>query len=244
MQLFWPFGRFRHYRRQSAALEPAALAALRQAILESPLMAASNLNHRFAGTYGFSLAFRRDHLPEVLAQFPAFGPFLERALRPDCNAFFLNPLSITNGAGVAPHVDLSLASTVPGVRTPRYVSVLYLEVPPGLDGGELRLYEGVRHKATVTPREGSLVTFRGDMRHEVSPVRTGAPEIYEARLSLVVEQYQLTDVQLEHLPALRIGTRREAQPSEAPLAGGAGPGPFGDEVRRWLGDASDEREVM
>jgi hypothetical protein len=244
MHLFWPFGRFRHYRRHSAALEPAALAALRQAILESPLMAASNLNHRFAGTYGFSLAFRREHLPEVLTQFPTLGPFLERAMRPECNAFFLNPLLVTDGAGVSPHVDLSLASTIPGVRTPRYVSVLYLEVPPGLEGGELKLYEGPRHKATVTPREGSLVTFRGDMRHEVAPVRAGAPGIYEARLSLVVEQYQLTDVQLTHLPELRVGTRREALPSEPPLAGLAGPGPVGAEVRRCLGDAPDEREVM
>ncbi|MEB3196884.1 MAG: 2OG-Fe(II) oxygenase [Candidatus Sericytochromatia bacterium] len=244
MQGFWRFGRFRHYRLQAAPLAPQQVAEIRRAVLNSPLMGASNLNQRFTGTYGFSVAFCRSQLDEVITQFPAFAPFFEAALRPECNAFFLNPLLITNGAGVAPHIDLSLSSHIPGVRTPRSVSVLYLEVPPSLRGGDLKLYEGQRLKATVTPREGALVTFRGELRHEVTPVDAGAPDIYEARLSLVVEQYRLTDVQLAHLPDVRVGTRREATPAEPPLSGGTGPGPFGDEVRRWLAGPPDERGVM
>lgn len=238
MQLFWPFGRFRHYRLLKDALPPGEIAAVRDAILGSPYMAANNLNVRFAGTYGFSIVFTRDHVEQVEREFPGFTPFLDKALRPDCNAFFLNPLLIANGAAVQPHVDLSLQTYVPGVRTPRYVSVLYVEVPPGLAGGELKLYEGQRNVATVTPREHALLTFRGDLRHEVTAVTAGAPDIYQARLSLVVEQYQLTDLQLAHVPDYLIGSRRELTAAEAPLAGGPGTGAFGDEVRRWM-DAHD-----
>lgn len=238
MTLFWPFGRFRHYRLVKGALTPCEVAGVRDAILGSPYMASNNLNMRFAGTYGFSVVFTREHVAEVVTQFPGFEPFLAKALRADCNAFFLNPLLIANGAAVMPHVDLSLQTYVPGVRTPRYVSVLYVEVPAGLEGGELKLYEGQRNVATVTPREHALLTFRGDLRHEVTAVTSGAPDIYQARLSLVVEQYQLTDLQLAHVPACLIGTRREVAAAEAPLAGGPGTGAFGDEVRRWM-DAHD-----
>ena len=238
MQLFWPFGRFRHYRLAADAFTPAEVAGVREAILASPYMASNNLNLRFAGTYGFSVVFKRERIGELLKQFPGFETFLARALRADCNAFFLNPLLIANGAAVLPHVDLSLQTYVPGVRTPRYVSVLYVEVPEGLEGGELRLYEGRRNVAIVSPRERALLTFRGDLRHEVAPVTSGAPDIYQARLSLVVEQYCLTDLQLAHTPAFLLGTRREVTAAEAPLAGGPGGGAFGDEVRRWM-DASD-----
>ncbi|MEB3284580.1 MAG: 2OG-Fe(II) oxygenase [Candidatus Sericytochromatia bacterium] len=243
MHLFWRFGRFRHYRWLGRGVDATQLAAIRSEILGSPWMAASNLNHRFRGTYGFTVAFQRHHLPALLQQFPTWGPVLEKMLRPECNAFFLNPLLMKDGAGVAPHVDLSLSSTVPGVRTPRYVSVLYVEVPPLLQGGLLRLYEGDSRVATITPRAGTMLIFRGDMRHEVTPVTAGATDMYEARLSLVVEQYRLTEHQLNYLPEIRIGTRRETEHPEAPLSGGAGEGLFGDEVRRWLGP-SDERGVV
>lgn len=243
MYFFWRFGRFRHYRMLPGALSESQLAAVRRTILESPWMAASNLNQRFSGTYGFSVAFQRRHLPDLLQQFPAWAPFLEQALRPECNAFFLNPLLIRNGAGVAPHIDLSLSSSIPGVRTPRYVSVLYVDVPATLEGGLLRLYEGERPVATITPRAGSMLLFRGDMRHEVTCVTAGAAEMYQARLSLVVEQYRLTEHQLRHLPEVRIGSRRDAEHPEAPLAEGPGSGLFGDEVRRWLGP-SDEKGVV
>lgn len=234
MQLFWPFGRFRHYRLQPDALSADQLTAVREAIIASPYMAPNNLNQRFAGTYGFTLVFTREGIPAVEARFPDFAPFLSKALRPECNAFFLNPLLIANGASVQAHIDLSLQTYVPGVRTPRFVSVLYVEVPPGLEGGDLKLYEGDQRVATVTPRERAVLTFRGDLKHEVTAVVAGAPDIYSARLSLVVEQYQLTDLQLTHVPELQLGSRREELAAEAPLSGGPGHGPFGEEVRRWM----------
>ena len=33
---------------------------------------------------------------------------LQRALRPDCNAFYLNPLQLESGSRVDPHIDRSL----------------------------------------------------------------------------------------------------------------------------------------
>ena len=69
----------------------------------------------------------------------------------------------------------------------------------------------------------------------VTPVEAGAPDIYEARLSLVVEQYRLTDAQLERVPAMKIGTRRETVAAGRPLEGGVGEGAFADALRELLG---------
>jgi hypothetical protein len=223
-----------YYTRRPDALSPEAVAAIRDAILASPYMSVNNLNMRFEGTYGFSVVFRRDSLEAVIAQFPAFEPFLRRALRPDCNAFFLNPLLIANGGAVKPHQDFSLSSYAPEARFPEAVSVLYVEVPEGLQGGAFRLYRGDRLLAELPPRARTLLTFQGELRHEVAPVAAGAPDIYEARLSLVVEQYRLTEDQLEGVPTLKIGTRRETAAAGRPLEGGVGDGAFGDALRALL----------
>lgn len=238
MYHLWPFGRFRHYRLTPDALEAARVLAIREAILDSAFMSINNLNMRFAGTYGFSVVFRREQLSEVERQFPAFASYLARAVRPGCNAFFLNPLLVADGAQVMPHIDLSLQTYCPATRTPRFVTVLYVAVPEKMRGGELRLYEGDRPVATITPRKGSMLTFRGDLRHEVTEVLSGAPDIYEARLSLVIEQYRLTEDQLRLLPPYQIGTRRMLGAAAPPLAGGPGEGQFGDEIRHWLGEST------
>src|SRR5688500_18657845 len=80
--------------RKPEALPAEKIEAIRAAILGSRLLGESNLSSQFTGTYGFSLTFRREALSEVTAHFPAFAPFLEAALLPDCNAFLLNPLLI------------------------------------------------------------------------------------------------------------------------------------------------------
>ncbi|MDB5100995.1 MAG: hypothetical protein JWM80_5416 [Cyanobacteria bacterium RYN_339] len=231
--MFGLWGAARYYRTRRAALDATALAAVREAILDAPFMSTNNLNERFAGTYGFSVCFRRDGLPEVLAAFPAFEPYLRLALAPRANAFFLNPLLIADGAAVHPHIDLSLSTYCPEVTPPEVVSVLYVSVPTGLQGGALNLYQGERRVASVPPVEGTLLDFRGNLRHEVEGVRGGAPTIYDARLSLVMEQYSVPDETLERAPRFQLGTRRAAA-GDPPLAGGAGEGAFGDEVRRAL----------
>lgn len=229
--MFWRWLLKTHTIRASAIDAPAA-EAIREAVLASPYMAANNLNRRFAGTYGFSIVFKREAIDEVRAAFPAFAPFLDLALLPEANAFFLNPLLIADGAGVEPHRDKSLHSYTEAAGFPVAVSVLYVAVPEGLDGGRLRLYRGDGVAAEVTPEERSLVTFRGDLRHEVSCVSAGAPDLYAARLSLVVEQYRVPRRALAALPRMHVGTRREA--AIAPLADGPGEGAFGDAVRRCL----------
>lgn len=227
-------GRPSYYTRTPDALSAEAIAAIRDAILASPYMSVNNLNMRFAGTYGFSVVFRRDTIDQVSAEFPAFAPFLAKALKPGCNAFFLNPLLIANGGAVKPHQDFSLSSYAPEARFPEAVSVLYVDVPAGLTGGAFRLYDDQRLIATLPPSPRTLLTFRGDLRHEVEAVEAGAPDIYEARLSLVVEQYRLTDAELAGIPAMKIGTRRETAAAGRPLEGGVGDGAFGEALRSLL----------
>lgn len=222
-----------YYTIRDQALDPGAIAAIRDAILDAPYMSVNNLNGRFTGTYGFSVVFRRDTVDQVTALFPAFRPYLAAALRPECNAFFLNPLLIGDGAGVKPHIDHSLHSYCPEVSFPRVVSVLYVDVPARLEGGELWLYRGRRRVAELAPRAQRLVTFRGDLRHEVRPVASGAPDIFEARISLVVEQYRVRQDLLPGVPACKVGTRRSAGAPSA-LADGPGEGAFGDAVREFL----------
>ena len=55
----------------------------------------------------------------------------------------------------------------------------------------------------------------------------------------MVEQYRLSDQQLERAPAMRIGSRRETMAAGRPLEGGVGDGEFGDALRRMLEGAPD-----
>ena len=85
------------HTEEARAFPPAYLASLKKQILGSRWFAANNLNRDFVGTRGFSVVFRRDSLPRVEREFPFFKPYLDRALRPDCNAFYLNPLMLVAG---------------------------------------------------------------------------------------------------------------------------------------------------
>lgn len=185
-----------------AVLEPDHLRSLKRALVASPYFAAHTLNRDFVGTKGFSLVFRGHGSSRVLHEFPALGPFLERVLRPDCNAFYLNPLLLERGSRVDPHVDRSLRSYCKDVLPPVVVSVLYVAISPGLAGGELVLARGRRLLARVRPTENTLLTFDGDLTHSVEPV-TSAGE----RLSLVCEQYALDEDELERVPKFAVETR-------------------------------------
>ena len=66
-----------------------------------PYFEVNNLNRDFVGTKGFSIAFRRSHLDTVVEQFPYFQSYLNLALVPDCNAFYLNPLLLKTGSRVS-----------------------------------------------------------------------------------------------------------------------------------------------
>lgn len=196
--------------RKPEALPAETVEAIRTEIVGSPLMGDTTLNNAFSGTYGFSVAFQREALSQVTARFPAFVPFFEAVLLPDCNAFLLNPLLIQNGRGVSAHIDQSLSGYGSGNNCPTAVSVLYVQVPEGLSGGELRVYHRGKQVAAVAPRPRTLVTFRGDLVHEVAPVEAGAPVVSSARISLVLEQYRVSWDQLAWMPLFDLRSRAGA----------------------------------
>lgn len=195
-----------YVHRTPEALPTDTVEAIRAAILGSPLLAATNLSKQFSGTYGFSCVFMREALPEVKRRFRAFGPFLDVALLPECNAFLLNPLLVQRGRAVEAHIDRTLSFYGAGLRCPLAVSVLYVQVPEGLEGGELRLYHRGQRVAALPPMPRSLVTFRGDMVHEVTEVTSGMPDMSTARISLVMEQYRVPDDVRERIPYLDVRT--------------------------------------
>lgn len=178
------------------------LARLRADIRACPQFTQNNLNRDFVGTRGFSVVFRSTHQDRVAAAFPFFQPYLERVLRADCNAFYLNPLELRAGSRVDPHIDRSLRAYCKDVEMPLQVSVLYVEVPAAMRGGNLVLARGKRTLARVTPRPNLLVEFGGDLTHSVERVDSDG-----LRLSLVCEQYALSDEELEQVPEYAIETR-------------------------------------
>lgn len=193
--------------RTPEALPPAAVEAIRKAILGTSLLGDSNLSGQFSGTYGFSITFQREALSEVTALFPDFKPYLDTTLLPDCNAFLLNPLLVREGRGVGAHIDRSLEFYGSSIGCPVAVSVLYVQVPEALSGGELRLYHRGQRVAALRPVPRSLVMFRGDLTHEVAPIDAGAPALSEARISLVVEQYRVPESLVAGVPRFEVRTR-------------------------------------
>ncbi|MBW4466951.1 MAG: 2OG-Fe(II) oxygenase [Pegethrix bostrychoides GSE-TBD4-15B] len=191
-----------YYQQFLDQFSPNYLSKLQLQILACPYFAVNNLNRDFVGTKGFSVVFRRSHLAEVAQQFPYFQPYLEQALQPDCNAFYLNPLLLQAGSRVDPHIDRSLRSYCKTIEPPVTVSVLYVAVPTDLVGGELVLQSRQRQVGRLRPQPNLLVLFQGDLTHSISAVAgTGL------RLSLVCEQYRLEEAELEEIPAFTLESR-------------------------------------
>jgi hypothetical protein len=179
---------------------------LRSQILYSPYLAASQLSDSFAGTKGFSVIFKRSSLSKVEQQFPFFEPYLKVALKQACNAFYLNALVLESGTRVEPHVDCSISSYGMMFTIPNLVSVLYVQVPQDLKGGELVLQADEHQVGTIQPRINTLLYFRGDLVHSVNEVKSSQP-----RISLVCEQYNLSETRLQPIPEFEIkfgGDRR------------------------------------
>lgn len=193
------------HRETPDAFPPDYLDSLAKSIRNSRQFTVNNLNRDFVGTRGFSVVFVRGTVAKVEAEFPFFAPYLQRALRSDCNAFYLNPLQLEAGSRVDPHIDRSLRSYCKDIATPLEVSVLYVEVPPGMRGGALVLARGKKTLARVTPRPNLLVGFDGDLTHSVE--RVDSPG---RRLSLVCEQYALDERELAEVPTYRVETRARA----------------------------------
>ncbi|MBD2259749.1 2OG-Fe(II) oxygenase [Pseudanabaena sp. FACHB-2040] len=188
-----------YYQQQSSAFSPSYLSDLRGAILACPYFATNNLNRDFVDTKGFSIVFQRSHLAQVEQQFPFFKPYLDRALSPAHNAFYLNPLLLRQGSRVDPHIDRSLRSYCKTVQPPAVVSVLYVQVPADLQGGELVLRNHRQQVGKITPKANTLVCFQGDLTHSVNALQKPGE-----RLSLVCEQYSLDEPELRDIPPFTI----------------------------------------
>lgn len=200
----------KYYQIQTNVLSERYLNKLWKQINSSSYFTVNNLNRDFIETKGFSLVFQRDGLPIVEQKFPFFKPYLEIALQPDCNAFYLNPLLLKEGSRVDPHIDRSLRSYCKTINPPFLVSVLYVRIPEKMKGGELVLKSAKRHVGKITPQCNSLVYFQGDLTHSVNPVET-----LGNRLSLVCEQYALTPIELEEIPLFTVESRKITQGKKA-----------------------------
>ncbi|MBH8573482.1 2OG-Fe(II) oxygenase [Nostocaceae cyanobacterium CENA369] len=192
----------KHYQQQPNAFPNDYLNNLWGEIQACPYFAINNLNRDFVCTKGFSVVFQRSHLTQVEQQFPYFKPYLDLALQPHCNAFYLNPLQLKEGSRVDPHIDRSLRSYCKTIEPPLVVSVLYVRVPTNLEGGELVLRSPKRQLGQIKPQVNTLVYFQGDLTHSVNAVKTPGN-----RLSLVCEQYSLTEVELQEIPPFIVESR-------------------------------------
>jgi hypothetical protein len=198
---------YSYYHQHSQVFSQQYLRELKGQILACPYFAVNNLNRDFVGTKGFSIVFQRSHLATVKQQFPYFTPYLDRVLQPDNNAFYLNPLLLQQGSRVDPHVDRSLRSYCEAIDPPAVVSVLYIDVPAGLQGGELVLRSHKHQVGKIQPQSNTLLFFQGDLTHSIN-LMTSAGQ----RLSLVCEQYCLEDEQLQEIPSFRIESRAMKTP--------------------------------
>jgi hypothetical protein len=192
------------YDSSPDAFPPDYLARLAVQIRQSRCFTPDNLNRDFVGTRGFSVVFQRPGLAQLAGDFPFFTAFIERVLRPDCTGFYLNPLQLEHGSRVDPHIDRSLRAYCPEVVPPLHVSVLYVEVPDAMQGGELVLSRGKQHLARIRPHTNLLIGFAGDLTHAVGKVTSPG-----RRLSLVCEQYALTPEEAADVPVYRVETRAQ-----------------------------------
>lgn len=202
MRWLWP------HRATPDCLQPDQLAALRQAVLDSPFLAATDLNEGFEGTSGFTLLFHVEERQRAEELMPALKPFFAKVLQASANVLFLNPLVIhAGGTGVAPHADKTLVSYVDQGEPPFpfLVSVLYLSLPQGKLGGHL-VFHRVYGKLQRQPEENLLIEFPGWMMHEVTPLSSakGSPP----RVSLVLEQYCVPPEMKAGIPSWSLETTR------------------------------------
>lgn len=186
-------------------------------ILSCPYFAVNNLNRDFIGTKGFSVVFQRSGLSEVEQRFPFFKPYLNLALQPNCNAFYLNPLLLKTGSRVDPHIDRSLRSYCKTIEPPVMVSVLYVHVPPVFQGGELVLRHNKRQVGQIRPELNMLIYFQGNLTHAVNEVTTPG-----TRLSLVCEQYSLDETELRDIPKFTLESRAMKPEVKVAKRGGRG----------------------
>lgn len=189
----------RTYARRFNCLPVDELTALAHKILRSPYLGISQLSEGFACTQGFSIIFRKEGIPTVIERFPELSTYLNAALKSSCNSFYLNILILTEGSCVTDHIDCSICEYFQELVSPRLVSVLYVQVPQDMQGGQLVLSLDSEEIAIVQPQENMLLHFLGYLTHRVQSVQTNQP-----RISIVCEQYNLKEEWLAQIPNFAI----------------------------------------
>lgn len=187
------------YSRRQSAFSKEYLENLQIDILNSPYLAASQLSDGFIQTQGFSVVFKRSTIAKVEEHFPYFKPYLDKVLKASCNAFYLNPLLLEGNGYVEPHVDCSISEYGMEMTIPNLVSVLYVQVPSDLQGGELVLQQSEEQVWHIPPQMNTLLYFLGWVMHSVNPVQTS-----QKRISLICEQYNLSESRLTKIPDFEI----------------------------------------
>ena len=200
---------------------------LLDAAFRHPASRKQALSEHFKRTRGFVLQFNDAGAARLRdsGDFGFLAPFFDAMHDNEANAFVLNVLIVppSPASERAPAVGLHRDNTV-GVSSARVfvahsVSVFYLQVPPGMRGGELNLYaeapddqeggDGYPPDAVVRPTQGATANFRGDAYHKVNrwwyaghAADEDDEEVFDEeedmRVSLVLEQYRLPESAAAH----------------------------------------------
>ena len=189
------------YRLERQAFDPLYLREVEHALTRCEYVGASPLGAEFVLTQGFSLVFKRSSLGDVTDAFPFLRPFLEAAVFPASNAFFLNPLIMGHSSEVRPHIDCRLIAEQDLRIIPNLVSILYVRSEPEMSGGEITLGSGRPDAVSIKPSTNNLLHFKGDIVHHVTAVESD-----HKRVCLVCEQYRLPDHVLAGFPELDVIT--------------------------------------
>ncbi len=184
---------------QINVFSPEYLGHLKHSVLNSPYLSKSSLSYQsFGQSVGFQLIATPDTLRTVCQFFPYIKPYLVKALRTDCNVYFINALLVPQGAEIKMHLDSSIKKNL----WPFCVTVFYVQVDENMQGGELFLQKRPDQKEPdllIKPKENAMITFKGNLFHGVLPMQSET-----MRVSLVCEQYQVPPDQLYQVPALQI----------------------------------------
>ncbi|MDF1662301.1 MAG: 2OG-Fe(II) oxygenase [Planctomycetota bacterium] len=183
------------YKKISAAFSEDYIQSAERRFLESPYLGKSPLGAEFIKTKGFSIVFRRSSLSRVMEQFQFLRVFLEEVVFKSCNAFYVNPLLLSDDSRVDAHVDCRLLPAEDLRIVPNLVSILYVKADPEMIGGELVLNVGHEDELTLKLQSNDLIHFVGDLVHKVTPVQGGVN-----RICFVCEQYNLPAEALDAFP--------------------------------------------
>jgi hypothetical protein len=193
-------------------MDANVFAQMKECLVGHPRTSKNALNpDGFNGTRGFVIQFANDAGVSMFRNEKGFDctnfnplvPFFDKSRDSEANAFVINVLvcdkpSSPSDVVVRSHVDDTLAHSSPGITFLAHaVSVLYISVPPDMNGGELELLGSAPSEEVVPenfeiqhvePVENRMAQFRGDSYHQVRGYSTDTDAL---RISLVLEQYRV-----------------------------------------------------